>query len=89
MSLITTAFLNCGQCTNSFPINLNIKPETIICPFCQTVMTSDMIQEVYRTALTVADLNYHFKKYADERNEPSFSLTVAPREVSLPIDNIL
>ncbi len=89
MSLITTAFLNCGQCLNKFPINLSMKPDSIMCPFCQSTMTNDMIQEVYNAALTVADLNYHFKKYADERNEQLFSLSIDPKEVELPIDNIL
>lgn len=88
MSMITTAKLTCLQCNNAFPINLNNQPESITCPFCQTDVSNDMINDIYKSALSVADLNYHFDKYAGERNDSNFKLSVKAMEVKLPFDNI-
>lgn len=87
MSKITVAHLTCGQCNNDFPLNLNVKPESITCPFCQSDVEDNMIEDIYRAALSVWDLNYHFRKYHSERNENLFELSVKEKEVSLPVDN--
>lgn len=86
-TMMTTAKLLCCQCDNKFPLNLNVKPESITCPYCQVKMAEDMIEKVYQAALTVSDLNYHFKKYNNERNEELFQLEVIPQEIALPVDN--
>lgn len=88
MSKVTTANLTCGQCSNCFPINLNTKPKAITCPFCQSDVETDMIERIYQVALTVSDLNYHFRKYASEENDNLFELSVRELEVNLPVDNI-
>lgn len=47
-----------------------------------------MIERIYQAALTVSDLNYHFRKYASEENDNLFELSVRELEVNLPVDNI-
>ncbi|EOU3548656.1 hypothetical protein ACNV5V_001594 [Listeria monocytogenes] len=84
----TIASLKCVQCENSFPLNLNEKPSHITCPFCQTEVASDMIEQIYVAANTVGEVNYNFRKYADEYQKPIFELTVKEMEVVLPIDNV-
>lgn len=88
MALITTAQLVCYQCENKFPINLNFKPKEVTCPFCQRSMASDMIEDLFTAAGTVSDLNYHFIKYHQERDESLFSLEISSQELNLPVDNI-
>lgn len=53
----TIASLKCVQCENSFPFNLNEKPSHITCPFCQTEVANDMIEQIYDAANTVGEVN--------------------------------
>lgn len=88
MSRSTTACLTCVQCTHDFPININVKPESIVCPFCQSKVDTDMIERIYQAALSVADVNYHFRKYASEYDENIFELSVKEQEVTFLIDRV-
>ncbi|MGT2866629.1 hypothetical protein [Streptococcus fryi] len=83
MALMTTAELQCMYCGNAFPINLYAKPESINCLYCLARVENDMIDKIYNAALTVADLNSHFIKYNQERNEDLFQLHLTTQEVAL------
>ncbi|EJV8584596.1 hypothetical protein P0W59_002069 [Listeria monocytogenes] len=83
----TIASLKCVQCENSFPFNLNEKPSHITCPFCQTEVENDMIEQIYDAANTVGEVNKNFRSYADEYSNPVFELSVKEKEVALPVDN--
>lgn len=87
MSLISVASLSCGNCGNEFPLNASSQPESITCPYCQTKMSDDMIGQVYDALLTVGDVNYHFIKYQQERDEALFQLNVKSQEVKLAGDS--
>lgn len=89
MSLITTASLTCGQCSNSFPLNLNFKPDSISCPFCQTDVENNMIEKIFEAISYVKDLNKDFVQFSKDRKESLFTLTVAPLELTFPGDSIL
>ena len=83
MALMTTAELKCLHCGNTFPISMYDKPKSISCIFCLAKVEDDMIDKIYNAALTVADLNSHFIKYHDERNEDLFQLHFTTQEVAL------
>ncbi|WP_223196729.1 hypothetical protein, partial [Listeria monocytogenes] len=84
----TIASLKCIQCENNFPLNLNVKSSHITCPFCQTEVANDLIEQIYVAANTVGEVNYNFRKYAVEYQKPIFELSVKEMEVVLPIDNV-
>lgn len=87
MTLMTTAEIKCMYCGNTFPISLYKKPSSISCIFCLAKVEDDMIEKIYNAALTVADLNHHFIKYHEERNEDLFQLHITTKEVALRCDN--
>ncbi|WP_147661044.1 hypothetical protein [Lacticaseibacillus saniviri] len=88
MSMVTIAKLHCVSCGNDFPISATRKPQHIECPFCQSRMADDMIENLYGAILSVADINHHFRKYNIERDESAFVLSVTDQEVHLAIDDI-
>lgn len=87
MSKITVANLTCIQCGNSFPLNSNSKPTSITCPFCQTDVSSKMIEQIYNAIGTVADVNFQFRSNSIE--DPVFELSVSEQEVKLATDGTL
>jgi transcription elongation factor Elf1 len=87
LAMFTRASLTCSQCGKSFPLNLNVKPQAIRCPFCQKEMASDMIEDVYTAAGYVSDINYRFRKYLNERDEPEFRLSVWEEEIHYPYED--
>ncbi|EKQ29560.1 hypothetical protein LCALPC37_1254 [Lacticaseibacillus paracasei] len=50
-------------------------------------MASDMIEDVYTAAGYVSDINYHFRKYLNERDEPEFRLSVWEEEIHYPYED--
>lgn len=87
MSLITVGKLQCYQCGNKFPVNLNHRPDSIDCPYCQNTVPEDMINDILEAASAVVDLNRRLLKYHFQRDENLFGLEVTPQEVDLPVDN--
>ncbi|WP_255300766.1 hypothetical protein, partial [Listeria monocytogenes] len=77
----TIASLKCIQCENNFPLNLNVKSSHITCPFCQTEVANDLIEQIYVAANTVGEVNYNFRKYAVEYQKPIFELSVKKMKV--------
>lgn len=87
MALITTAELKCFHCGKTFPISMYKQPNSISCIFCLAKIEDDMIDKIYNAALTVADLNSHFIKYSQERNEDLFQLHLTTQEVTLKCED--
>ena len=81
----TFAKIKCKKCNNSFDIYWNDMPNSPYkCPHCFAQIDEHMSEQLKNAIGTVWDLNYHFKKYANERNEPDFSVDII--NVEIPAD---
>lgn len=66
---------NCGKDYYVYERGISHK-EILNCPHCDAKMDDTMWKMVVDAILSVADVNYHFRKYSSERNEDLFDISV-------------
>lgn len=75
----TAANILCKNCDNRFIVyfsSINSGDRQFKCPHCLVEMDEKMSKDVIHALATVHDLNYHFKKYHSEHQEPLFSVSI-------------
>lgn len=66
---------NCGKDYYVYERGINHE-EIQNCPHCDAKMDSVMWKMIVDAILSVADVNYHFRKYNSERNEDLFDISI-------------
>lgn len=83
--MTTAANIKCCNCNNSFSIYWTaLTEDRIQCPHCFASMDDHMTTRTKEALGTVVDLNMHFVKYADERDENRFEVNIV--ETHVPSD---
>lgn len=81
--MTTVAKIKCCNCDNSFSVYWTSFPkEAIQCPHCFATMDEHMSEKTKNVLGAVNDVNYHFLKYQEERNEHRFEINI--EEVHVP-----
>jgi DNA-directed RNA polymerase subunit RPC12/RpoP len=68
----------CHTCGNTFDLyekNMR-KGMNIVCPHCYANVPPAMANRAIEAELSLKDVNYHFRKYNEERGTPLFSVSV-------------
>lgn len=79
----TQAKIHCHNCGNDYYVywsEMN-KQHIVNCPHCDAKMDAKMWEHIIDAMGTVNDLNYHFRKYHEERSEDLFSVSIESIDV--------
>lgn len=74
----TQAKIHCFNCDSTYYVywdGIN-RDKIISCPHCDAEIDKKMWKKIVNAMGTVNDLNYHFRKYHDERNEDLFEVSI-------------
>jgi DNA-directed RNA polymerase subunit RPC12/RpoP len=84
LAYLTIPEIKCLQCNNDFVVSEEQLSETIKCPFCGIKMDDKSREDMKNAILHLKDINYHFKKYHSERDEPLFQVGTKAMDIKLP-----
>ncbi|WP_034438075.1 hypothetical protein [Clostridium ihumii] len=72
------AKIHCINCDNDYYVyERNLSRNQIMnCPHCDCVMDETMWHSICDAIGSVMDINYHFLKYHNERNEDLFQVSI-------------
>lgn len=84
--MATRADITCKNCDNTFPVFWNnfTKQLPLSCPYCDKKIDEKMTEMIKHALGTTWEVNYHFRKYHGERNEPLFTVDI--KDVFVPIE---
>jgi DNA-directed RNA polymerase subunit RPC12/RpoP len=86
--MATRADLKCENCGHTFQVFWNRfeKQLPLECPYCSKEIDETMTEMIKNALGSVWEVNYHFRKYHGERNEPLFTVSVT--DVFVPADKL-
>jgi DNA-directed RNA polymerase subunit RPC12/RpoP len=84
--MATRADITCKNCDNTFQVFWHefTKQLPLSCPYCSKEIDETMTEMLKRALGTTWEVNYHFRKYHEERNEPLFVVNIS--DVYVPIE---
>ncbi|POZ56205.1 hypothetical protein LYSIN_00988 [Lysinibacillus sphaericus] len=84
--MATRADITCKNCENTFQVFWNdfSKQLPLGCPYCDRTIDETMTEMIKNALGTAWEVNYHFRKYHEERDEALFTVDI--KDVFVPID---
>lgn len=81
----TSAKIHCHNCGNHYYVYSDrvTKDQIIDCPNCDAKIEQKMWDLIVHAMLTLKDVNYHFRKYHEERGEDLFHVELEHKHVPL------